>query len=54
MRDELMTKIINLMMLYDIPVDEVKAKLFLIMEPYEITARTTEVAVTNDESARCV
>lgn len=51
MRDELMTKIINLMMLYDIPVDEVKAKLFLIMEPYEITARTTEVAVTNDESA---
>lgn len=51
MRDELMTKIINLMMLYDIPVDEVNAKLFLIMEPYEITARTTEVAVTNDESA---
>lgn len=50
MRDELMTKIINLMMLYDIPVDDVKSQLFLIMDPYEITARTTEVAVVNDES----
>lgn len=50
MRDELMNKIINLMMIYDIPVEEVRSRLFLIMEPYEITARTTEVAVVNDES----
>lgn len=50
MRDELITKIVNLMMLYDIPVDEVKSKIFLIMEPYEISARTTDVAVVNDES----
>ena len=50
MRDELMNKIINLMMIYGIPVEEVRSRLFLIMEPYEITARTTEVAVVNDES----
>lgn len=51
MRDELMDKILNLMTVYGIPVEEVKSKLFLIMNPYEITARTTEVAVVNDESA---
>ncbi len=51
MRDELMDKVLNLMTVYGIPIEEVKSKLFLIMNPYEITARTTEVAVVNDESA---
>lgn len=49
-RDDLMTKIKQILMEYDIPPDELSAKLYLAMDPYEIQQRTTELVVADEET----
>lgn len=49
-RDDLMTKIKQILMEYDIPPDELDAKLFLALDSYEIQRRTTELVVADEET----
>lgn len=49
-RDDLMVKVQQILIQHDIPPDELRAELFLAFEPYEITQRSTELVVADEES----
>lgn len=49
MRDELMNKLLCLVQSYDVPIDDLQSKMYLILSEYEIESRHTEVAVCNED-----
>lgn len=49
-RDDLMTKLKQILIEYGIPPDGLNAKLYLAMDPYEIQLRSTELVVADEET----
>lgn len=49
-RDDLMTKLKQILIEYGIPPDDLNAKLYLAMDPYEIQLRSTELVVADEET----
>lgn len=49
-RDDLMQKLQQILISYDIPMEELRAKLYLAMDPYEIQLRSTELVVADEET----
>lgn len=49
-RDDLMIKLQQILMSYDIPAEEVRAKIYLALDQYEITARCTELVLADEET----
>lgn len=49
MREELTVKIINLMQAYEIPIQDVRLKLTILLADYEIEARHTELAILDED-----
>lgn len=44
-RDDLMQKLQQVLISYNIPPEELRSRLYLTLEPYEITQRSTELVV---------
>lgn len=49
-RDDLLVNLQRLLIVYNIPPEELRAKLFLTLEPYEISKRSTELVVADEET----
>lgn len=49
-RDDLMTKLQQILVDYNIPPDDLRSRLYIALEPYEITERSTELVVADEES----
>lgn len=49
-RDDLMIKLQQILADYDIPPDDLRSRLYIALEPYEITERSTELVVADEES----
>lgn len=49
-RDDLMQKLQQVLISYNIPPEELRSRLYLTLEPYEITQRSTELVVADEES----
>ena len=49
-RDDLMTKLQQILITYNIPLEDLRAKLYLALDPYEIQQRSTELVVADEET----
>ena len=49
-RDDLMTELQQILISYNIPPEDLRAKLILALDPYEIQIRSTEIAVADDKT----
>lgn len=52
MREELTVKILNMLNGYDIPLQDIRLKLSIILNDYEIESRCTEIAIVDEDKNR--